>query len=66
MIIVSSEYATFLKLFPENRTWYFMQTVSLGDNLLEMSNPISGKNKEFPERRLLKFLPSMLGVKVIW
>ena len=25
--------------FPENRIWYFMQIVSSGDNLHEISNP---------------------------
>ena len=26
--------------FPENRIWHLMQTVSIGDNLYEISNPI--------------------------
>ena len=26
--------------FPENRIWHFMQIVSIGDNLHEMSNPL--------------------------
>ena len=26
--------------FPENRIWHFMQIVSIGDNLHEMSNPV--------------------------
>ena len=30
----------FFLLFPENRVWHFMQIVSLGDNLHEMSNPV--------------------------
>ena len=30
----------FFLFFPENRIWHFMQIVSLGDNLHEMSNPI--------------------------
>ena len=29
----------FLLLFPENRLWYFFQTVLLGDHLHEMSKP---------------------------
>ena len=30
----------FYLFFPENRLWHFMQIVSLGDNLLEMSMPV--------------------------
>ena len=30
----------FFLYFPENRIWHFMQIVSLGDNLHEMSNPV--------------------------
>ena len=30
----------FFLFFPENRIWHFMQIVSLGDNLHEMSNPV--------------------------
>ena len=33
------EYLFFL-FFPENKIWHFMQIVSLGDNLHEMSNPV--------------------------
>ena len=36
----------FLIFFPENRFWHFMQIVSIGDNLHEMSNPVMGKNKK--------------------
>ena len=32
--------------FPDNRIWHFMQTVSNGDNLHEMSNPIFWKKKK--------------------
>ena len=32
--------------FPENRLWHFLQIVSLGDSLHEMSNLFSGKNKK--------------------
>ena len=32
---------TFFLLFPENENWHFMQTVSNGDNLYEMSTPVS-------------------------
>ena len=28
----------FFLIFPENRTWHFMQIVSIGDKLHEMSN----------------------------
>ena len=31
---------TFL-IFPENRIWHFMQIVPIGDNLHEISNPVS-------------------------
>ena len=35
----------FIMLFsPENRIRHFMQTVSNGDSLHEMLNPVSGKN----------------------
>ena len=30
----------FFLFFPENWIWHFMQIVSLGDNLHEMSNPV--------------------------
>ena len=40
-----------------------MQTVSLGDNLHEISNQISGKNKKnISKCCLLKSLPSMLSI----
>ena len=32
--------------FPENRIWHFMQIVSLGDNLHEISNPGFWENKK--------------------
>ena len=34
----------FFLFFPESRIWHFMQIVSNGDNLHEMSNLFSGKN----------------------
>ena len=34
-----------LLFFPENRLWYFMQIVSLGDNLHEISKPILWEKK---------------------
>ena len=30
----------FFLILPENRFWHFMQIVSLGDNLHEMSKPV--------------------------
>ena len=36
----------FFLFFPENRIWRFMQIVSNGDNLHEMSNLFSRKNKK--------------------
>ena len=36
----------FTLFFPENRIWHFVQIISLGDNLHEMSNPISQKKNE--------------------
>ena len=32
---------TFFLFFQENKIWHFMQIVSLGENLHEVSNPIS-------------------------
>ena len=41
-----------------------MQIVSIGDNLYEMSNPVSGKNKKTISKcRLLKILRRVLCVK---
>ena len=39
--------AVFLKKFPENRLWPFMQIVPFGDNLHERSKPISWKVKAY-------------------
>ena len=33
-------------IFPENRLWYFMQVVSPGDNLHELSKRILWENKK--------------------
>ena len=30
----------FFLIFPENMSWHFMQIVSIGDNLHEISNPV--------------------------
>ena len=55
----------FFLFFPENRIWKFMQIVSIGDNLHEMSNPVSGKNKKnISVCRLLKILPGVLSVNI--
>ena len=68
----------FFLFFPENRLWHFMQIVSIGDNLHEMSKPVfNGDNlhemskpvfwkkekKNISVCRLLKILPRMLSVK---
>ena len=37
----------FFLIFPENTLWHFMQIVSLGDNLHEMSKPIFWANKKY-------------------
>ena len=43
--------------------WHFMQIVSSGDNLHEMSNPVSGKNKKnISKCSQLKILPRVLSV----
>ena len=34
----------FLLFSPDNRIWYFMQIVSIGDNLHEMSKPVLCEN----------------------
>ena len=36
----------FFLFFPENRIWYFMQIVSNGDNLHEMSKPVFWEESE--------------------
>ena len=53
-----------LSLFSlENCLWHFMQVVSSGDNLHEMSNTIFCKNLEIDFKMLsAKILPSMLSV----
>ena len=40
------KFMIFFWFFPENRIWYFMQIVSIGDNLHDMSKPVFGKKKE--------------------
>ena len=37
----------FFLSFPENKIWHFMQTVSNGDNLHEISNPVFWENKKY-------------------
>ena len=53
----------FFFLFPERRIWFFMQTVSNGDNLHEMSDHVSGvEYKKYFSMFLLKILPRVLNV----
>ena len=50
----------FMLFPPENKLWHFMQTVSLGDNLHEMSKHIfyqKKKKKSISKCHLLNFLP---------
>ena len=55
-----------LLFLPENGIRHFMQIVSLGDNLHEMSNLFSRKNKKnILVCHLLKILPSVLSVKIL-
>ena len=42
-----------LLFFPENRIWHFMQIVSLGDNLHEMSYPVSWEKKKKKKFKML-------------
>ena len=47
--LLSADIQIVFLFFPENRIWYFMQIVSSGDNLYEMSNPVFcflGKNNK--------------------
>ena len=37
--------------FPENRIWHFMQTVSIGDNLHEISNPVFCQKKKKKKKK---------------
>ena len=53
----------FFLFFPENTISLFMQIVSPGDNLHDMSNLFSEKNKKnISKCHLLNFLPSMLTI----
>ena len=48
----------------ENRILHFMQIVSSGDNLHEMSNHVSGKNKKnIKNLSFAEFAHSVLNVK---
>ena len=40
-----TNWVIFFLFFPENRIWHFMQIVSNGDNLHEMSNPVFWEKK---------------------
>ena len=44
---------TFL-IFPENTVWHFMQIVPIGDNMHEISNPVSWEKLDISKCRLLK------------
>ena len=56
-----------MTVFSENSIWQFMQIVSYGDNLYELSNRIFWKKKKSDKNilkcRLMKFLPSVLSMK---
>ena len=41
-----SKFVIFFLFFQENRTWHFMQIISNGDNLHEMSNPVFSEKYE--------------------
>ena len=54
--------------FPENRIWHFMQTISLGDNLHEMSNPVFQEKYEkifFQYIFCWKFYPTCLILNIL-
>ena len=55
----------FFFIFPRKTLWYFMQIVSLEDNLREMPNPLFSEKKKKStifKRPLLISLPSLLSV----
>ena len=56
------KYFVFL-FFPENKIWHFMQIVSLGDNLLEMSKPIFRENKKISVFLSAAFTQRVVKVK---
>ena len=47
----------FLLFFLENRIWHFMQIVSLGDNLHDVSNPVFLEKKK--EKNIILCLSSV-------
>ena len=49
--------------FPENRIWYFMQMVSIGDNLHKLSKLVFWENKKNIKMSSADFLASVLNVK---
>ena len=56
----------FLLVFLENRIWYFMQIVFIGDNLHEMSKPVfweKKKKKKFQYIVCWKFYTESLVLK---
>ena len=44
--LADNKLVIFFLFFPENRIWHFMQIVSIGDNLHEMSKLFSGKKNK--------------------
>ena len=53
-------------IFPRKQIWHFMQIVSYGNNLHEMSNLFSGKNKKNTINLLsAEYAQRVLMVKVI-
>ena len=64
--IQQTAYLTLFLIFPRKQDLTFHVNVSLGDNLHEMSKPVSGNNKKnIFKCRLLKILPSMLSVNSV-
>ena len=57
----------FFLLFPQNRIWQFMQIVTNGNNLHEMSKPFFWENKKnISKYRLLKISHRNLSIKESW
>ena len=45
-ILADGKLVVFFLFFQENKIWHFMQTVSNGDSLHEMSNPVFSEKEE--------------------
>ena len=52
----------FFLFFPENRFWHFMQIVSIGENLHEMSKPVFWEEKK---EKYFKMLSAELAKRVV-